>query len=331
MRYGISILVRIFDMILLHIKLIYNTFKDFFLQWNVRPFGNNVQMLVNGVRLIFSGYPDRLYERKHRLNRALLERIITLPNRINDATPVDKYRVWVLWWQGEENMPEIVRCTYKSICRMAGKEVVLITKDNLKDYVYVDEWIEKKVGNGVMKLPAFSDYIRFSLLYEYGGMWIDSTVLCTKKLPQSMFDSEFFSIHNDNVPTAKYVARGRWNVQVLGTNRCHLEIFGDCLHVFREYWRRYDHIMDYLLVDYTIDYVYNEKESIRCLIDAVPVTNTCMHVLLDKFDVAYSNICDEFDETWKDTWMFKLTYKHKFIEWANGDYTLYKYIVDEFK
>lgn len=316
---------------MIKVKLVCAALKEFICQCSFRPLINNLQMLINNIRMVFADNCEPLYETKHRLNRILLKKLITLPPTKEELLPVENYRIWVLWWQGEKQMPDIVKCTYKSICAMTKKEVVLITKDNWTEYIFPDEWIVRKVSDGKMKLPALSDYIRASLLYEYGGMWIDSTVLCTKELPQKYFESELFTIHNPHTETLKYVAQGRWNVQILGSNKRHLAVFGGLRHVFREYWKHYDNIMDYLLVDYAIDYVYNEDKEMRELIDKVPVTNINMHWLLDKFDKPYNEIKSEWEKMQENTLFFKLTYKHNFIFEYAGKKTFYQYIIEEWK
>lgn len=310
------------------IKFIYAAFVSFFQQISIRTITNNIYMLLTNLRLIFSKKPEPLYIKKHELNRQFLKKSITLPKNDSKSFQVEKYRIWVLWWQGKEQMPPIVRCTYNSICNMTDKEVILITKENWKSYINPAPWIEQKVLNGKMKLPALSDYIRASLLYEYGGMWIDSTVLCIRKIPEWIFDREFFSIHNNEVSTNKYVAYGRWNVQILGSNRRHLEIFHCLLHVFSEYWKKYDYIMDYLLVDYSIDYAYNEKQNIKNMIDSVPCTNKNMHAILSLFDKPFEQ--DIMNKLSTNTWFFKLTYKHLFVEYTDSKPTYFKYIIDKF-
>lgn len=313
---------------MLKVKFLYAAFVSFFQQIGIRSTANNTKMLFTNLCLIFSKQPEPLYKKRHELNRQFLKQAITLPKDDVKSSPVENYRIWVLWWQGESQMPPIVRCTYNSICKMTDKEVVLITKDNWKSYINPASWIEQKVLNGKMKLPALSDYIRASLLYEYGGMWIDSTVLCTKQIPSWIFEREFFSIHNDKTSTNKYVANGRWNVQILGTNRKHLEVFHCLRHVFAEYWKKYDYIMDYLLVDYSIDYAYNEKRSVKNIIDSVPCTNQNMHAILSLFDKPFEQ--DIMNKLSENTWFFKLTYKHRFIESINGKPTFFKYIIDKY-
>lgn len=47
-------------------------------------------------------------------------------------------------------------------------------------------FIESKARRGQIGLAHLSDYVRAFLLDEYGGLWIDATVMCTQPLPASM-------------------------------------------------------------------------------------------------------------------------------------------------
>lgn len=92
-----------------------------------------------------------------------------------------------------------------------------------------------------------------------------------------------------------------------------------------EYWRKYDVLMDYLLIDSTIDYVYNERERTRRLIDGIvpfnPRTHEMCDVLNDTFDEA------AYDVLTSETTFFKLTYKKNFVEERNGQPTLYGHLI----
>ena len=44
--------------------------------------------------------------------------------------------IWVCWWQGEEQMPELVKQCYKLLKRYSGRHPVkLLTKDNYQKYI----------------------------------------------------------------------------------------------------------------------------------------------------------------------------------------------------
>lgn len=45
------------------------------------------------------------------------------------------------------------------------------------------------------------------------------------------------------------------------------------LETFTEYWKRYNGLMDYVLIDYTYNILYNHVPSIKQMIDNTPFNN----------------------------------------------------------
>ena len=91
-------------------------------------------------------------------------------------------KIWVCWWQGLDNAPEIVKTCVESIKRNSGKyEVLIITDENYKQYVKFPDWLEEKRKHGIISKTIYSDLLRLNLLSTYGGIWIDSTFFCTGK------------------------------------------------------------------------------------------------------------------------------------------------------
>ena len=45
------------------------------------------------------------------------------------------------------------------------------------------------------------------------------------------------------------------------------------LDVFTEYWKCYDRLIDYVLIDYTYNLLYEHVPSIKKMIDSVPINN----------------------------------------------------------
>lgn len=85
--------------------------------------------------------------------------------------------VWVFWWQGENKMPQLVRQCYTSLKnRLIGKKIILITKDNIKEYCTFPDYIFEKYKDGKITLTHLSDILRFDLLSHYGGLYTDATV-----------------------------------------------------------------------------------------------------------------------------------------------------------
>ena len=105
--------------------------------------------------------------------------------------------IWQLWWQGEEQMPDIVRiCTDSIRRRNPDRAYILLTGKNLDDYIELPEFIRKKHADGIISTTLMSDIIRLYLLTEYGGTWIDATVYMSNSMPQEIAKSPFFIFKN---------------------------------------------------------------------------------------------------------------------------------------
>ena len=53
--------------------------------------------------------------------------------------------IWICWWQGLDNAPDIVKACVNSIKKNAGgHKVVIITDENYKDFVTFPTFIEEK-------------------------------------------------------------------------------------------------------------------------------------------------------------------------------------------
>lgn len=99
--------------------------------------------------------------------------------------------IWTMWWQGEENAPMLVKRCIRSMRQNSnGANVIVITKDNFKDYVNVPKFILDRVMKEIT-LTHLSDIIRFELINNYGGIWIDSTVYVNDLIPMEIFDFDF--------------------------------------------------------------------------------------------------------------------------------------------
>lgn len=127
------------------------------------------------------------------------KQVNSLSLRHNDLS--SKIRVFT-FWDGEEN--EIVRVCFNSMKRYINTELfefVILNKDN------INEWVDLSYLNG-KKIPIqhYTDILRYELLSEYGGFWIDATCMLTQDLYQSTiairkYNFFFFSYSNTRVGT----------------------------------------------------------------------------------------------------------------------------------
>ena len=237
-----------------------------------------------------------------------------------DMDSVPSSIIWVCWFQGEEAMPKTVRCCYESIKKHSnGALVELITGDNYFKFVNVSQYIIDKVNEGHISLTHFSDILRSHLLADYGGVWIDATLLLTSKmqLPHLPFFSlKFRNSYNDK----SFVSNYRWVAGFMAGAK------GNVLHSFmkdllNEYHRKETMLIDYFLVDYIIALAHNNIDAVKKMIDEVPFTN-------EDFYYMSSNLFKPLDmntlETaMKRTFVYRIGYKGFPDEINNNSLYLY--------
>ena len=84
--------------------------------------------------------------------------------------------IWILWFQGFNNMDYVVKNVIQSWKKYNPDwEIVILTKENLSDYIFVKL-------KSTQTFAAQSDIIRLKLLSTYGGVWADATLICMQPL-----------------------------------------------------------------------------------------------------------------------------------------------------
>lgn len=168
--------------------------------------------------------------------------------------------IWILWWKGRDKMTPLTQKCYQSILKNKGKrKVILITKDNVKKYARLPEYIYSKLNTGNITYTHFSDILRFNLLSIHGGLWIDATIYAAGELDKFKINS-FFTLSGYNDPVHFNVSDGRWTGFLMG-GPSHTEIFEFMDIFFKVYWKYNNKLIDYFLIDYALDYAWNHNFS----------------------------------------------------------------------
>ena len=112
----------------------------------------------------------------------------------------DDQTIFVYWKQGWGNAPDIVKKCIESVkANACHHPVILLDENNVRDYVIMPDFIERKHQDGHIKEALYSDLLRLSLLIKYGGCWIDATCFLSKQIPQYLFDSGFFMFSSSHL------------------------------------------------------------------------------------------------------------------------------------
>ena len=176
-----------------------------------------------------------------------------------DTEIPEKRYIWLLWWQGEETAPPLVRSCISSTRENAnGAEVVIITKDNCSSYIDIPSYILEKKEKGYISFAQLSDIIRYMLLSRYGGLWLDATVYTAAPVPSEYFAYNFFSQHTKPAKHTCWVQNNAYHGFIVASRKgAKLASFMN--EVFLEYWKRHDTLVDYLMIDYMITLAMHYK------------------------------------------------------------------------
>ena len=264
-------------------------------------------------------------ERCYRKLKRKYKKILTIDKSITiDKNKEEKSnKIWICWFQGIENAPELVKACYNSVVKNYNdKEIIVLTEENYKQYVDIPEYILKKWEKGYITFAHFSDILRIELLSKYGGLWLDSTIFTTKR-------SEL--VFNENIELFVYkqvdldrknplsIVASSW-LMYSNKNNNIINLTTKLLH---EYWKNYNHIINYNLIHlfFTLSTeVYKDEWN------KVPTFNNISpHILQfelnDDFEEVRFNQIRGMSDFHKLNWRIKSENKNSY----------YNYIVDNYK
>lgn len=274
-----------------------------------------------------------LWEKKHNVIISYIQNNLSkyrdeeYHNCIGTNKNIHDDTIWVFWWQGEDFMPDIVSVCYKQLKKHSGKHsVILITKNNIQDYLSVPECIVNKIGRS-MTYTHFSDYVRLNLLAIYGGLWIDSTFLFTKDIDESIFEYNFFSIKNNPVDN-QCVCKYRWAVNFMYV-KSNSDVMYHVRNMFAAFCENNSSQLDYLFIDYCFEMEARLNEKFNEYLEHIPKTNEDCHELRIHFNEPYDE--KMWDKWTSNTNWFKLTYKGELVRNTNEYITYYGYIIDNMR
>lgn len=246
---------------------------------------------------------------------------------INEEVLEDgKTPVWVCWWQGLDNAPEVVKRCVESIERNIPRnkaKLIVITLDNYMNYIGFSETIVNRFNSGAISLTHLSDILRMQLLYMYGGMWIDATYFISDDRIKEAFKYEFYTVKAGEPTWGGDVhAQGRWVVSHMMAKKGN-PLCGFICDTFELYFKTRKDMLDYFLLDRFILIAYENIPVIRKMIDECPVNNKNTQKLVDCINDAYDS--EKWNELKDDTYAFKLTYKQEINKSTEtGEDTFYK-------
>lgn len=238
------------------------------------------------------------------------------------GNPALRGKVWTCWWQGLDAAPEIVKACVASIRRAArDHEVIVIDDNNFLDYADMPTWLVDKYRAGAISRTQFSDCLRFALLSQHGGIWMDATIFCSGALPEDFFDRELFTVSRPDCDHMS-VAAGRFSDFCLGCNQAGRRLYASIRDACYLYWHTNSMLIDYLTNDYMIVLLQRlDPEHVGRGFAAVEPSNPRMADLLVNLNEPYDEAL--WCEMTESTSIFKLSWKVPVVKEMDGKPTFY--------
>lgn len=187
--------------------------------------------------------------------------------------PDGKYAgcAWTMWWQGENAAPDIVRTCWETQKAYLphGVEHKIITKDNFREYINIPDYVLDKYEKGYVMPAHLSDIVRCCLLYKYGGVWLDSTILMCAPMPKECMR---YSIYTRTTAGREFNSKAVWAIWFLCAQKGE-ELFRFVMEAYFYYFRHYDKIKYYLMTDYLIGIACNMFPEICNKLNVIPHNN----------------------------------------------------------
>ena len=248
--------------------------------------------------------PDR--KGKDTLN--YLKRYLNKNQNLSCLSPLKDIKpcIWTLWLQGYDNAPPIVKRCFDYMFKYAnGYEVIILTEKTISDYISMPDFIVKKYKAQIIPAAHYSDLIRTLLLINYGGLWLDSTCLLTKPVPQNILDSQLFMFQTP-ILKKEVILGSNWFIAYKRNNYVLLKVF----EILVAYWNDNSYVTNYFLYHIAIAAVVTYDENAKKIwLEMFYRNNSDPHILQKKLFDAYDARMKDY--IWDFVFVHKLSYKFR--------------------
>lgn len=255
---------------------------------------------------------------EHRYERLAREMTAPYTPGVLPEMPV----IWVFWWQGIENAPDIIRRCVQSIRSNSGQFTVqIVDEKNYREFVNVPPHLLEKLSNKTITLTHFADFYRMALLAEHGGLWLDASLFVSKPIEQEIIAQPLFTIRNPGMDPAN-ISNWEWTVGVIGGWKGN-SLFRGASELLSAYWREHDILADYFVFDYLIRLLCSCSAELYAALSAVVPNNKDFYFLQEYAGAPFSDALYEKIQ-YSKTWIYKISWKENYaMETHDGKETLF--------
>lgn len=243
-----------------------------------------------------------------------------------------KKPIWTCWWQGEKEMPPMVKACInrnRNVLSSDDLQFFVIDEENVKNYIDIPPYIIEKYRDGLISKAWYSDILRWGLMASYGGVWLDTTFYLTRDSADDYYDLLHMPFYTQRFQTPEDAphepSRGKWCNGLLSGKKDSV-IFPFVYEALLHFWKNYDYPADYVFLDYIIWAGYSTISEIQRLIDSVPVNNTGFWNMVTQMNEPYDAI--QFQKYMRANDLYKFPYRGDLrTVTMNGSLTNYGFIL----
>lgn len=234
------------------------------------------------------------------------KKVISSETQVHECNEKDDVKtkiIWVCWFQGILNAPSLVQNCFETIKKYnPDYQVILLTYDNLNQYISLPEYIIEKWQKGIISNTHFSDIIRNNILLCRGGTWVDATLFFSNHIPPDIEEASFFVFQTLKPGrNGKAVPISSWFMSSCPGN----PVLKVSQSLLLQYWLKNNKLHDYFLFHSFVMMGLELYPEIGCRMPKY--TNETPHILLFELEKKYE--MKKIENIKKQSFCHKLTYK----------------------
>lgn len=169
-------------------------------------------------------------------------------------------------------------------------------------YITIPDPIMELFQNDKISYPHLADFIRVCLLYKYGGVWLDATVLLIDVLPDECWKLPLYTWRFDN---KHFCSETIWTTWFLASQKGNI-LYRFVMEAFLYYLSTYGNLKYYYTIDYFISIATNQIDGVLEMFRQIPYNNEKATLLGRHLQEPYSE--NTFAEYCKGTFLQKLSW-----------------------
>ena len=180
-----------------------------------------------------------------------------------------KGKIFILWFQGEEHAPQLVKACINSVRKNSnGHEVIVLDNSNLFDWIpSFSDILQYKFKSKKFPIQMEADLIRCCLLSQYNCLWLDATVFVSREIPDSVFETDFYTVVRKEAK--KSDISGKISTFIMGSNNSTRSkaVFSFCRDMLWSYFENEDDLINYLLIENIFNIAVSSNKWLEELTD----------------------------------------------------------------